>query len=91
MGIGGAIILGLYLWDIKQDRSRTVKILKTTPLYKEWGAIGGTPSIGNVEPGDNINVLRIRYGKDFMYINIERSDGSTGWIIPDAGVELGYK
>ena len=82
--------LGWYLWDLRQDRSQTLKILKPTALYEEWGAISSTPSIGTVDAGEKLKVMRIRYGKDFMYVKVERTDGSTGWIIPDAGVELGF-
>lgn len=85
-----AIASGWFLWDLMKDRSQTVKILNPTPLYEEWGAISSTPSIGTVEPGEKLKVLRIRYGKEFQYIKIERPDGSTGWIMSGIGVELGH-
>ncbi|WP_413942740.1 hypothetical protein [Bdellovibrio sp. HCB-162] len=85
------VILGVslasYLWDVKQDRSKTIKILKTTPLYGEWEPINGN-AIGNVEPGETLKVLRIRYAKDHMAVKVERSNGSTGWLILDSSVEI---
>lgn len=83
--------LGWYLWDLKQDRSKTIKILKTTPLYEGWESISGSSTIGNVDPGENLKVLRIRYAKDHMAVKVERSNGSTGWVIPDSSVEMGHQ
>lgn len=81
--------LSWYLLDLKEDRSRTIKILKTTPIFSDWEAISGTPSIGNVEPGEKLKVVRIRYGKSFMNVKIEKTDGSAGWLIVDSSVEMG--
>lgn len=80
--------LGWYLWDLKEDRAKTIKVLKTTPMFSDWEAISGTPSIGNVEPGEKLKVLRIRYGKNFMNVKIEKEDGSVGWLIMDSYVEM---
>ncbi len=85
------IALGWYLWDLKGDRSKTVKILKPTPLYEGWESLNSGPSIGNVEPGEKLKVLRVRYAKDHMAVKVEKADGSSGWIIPDASVEMGQE
>jgi hypothetical protein len=82
---------GLYLWDLKGDLNKTVKILKLTPLYEAWESISDGPSIGNVEPGEKLKVLRIRYAKDHMAVKVEKADGSSGWLIPDASVEMGQE
>lgn len=81
-------ILGWYLWDLNADRSKTIKILKPTSLREEWESVS-SHAIGNVEPGEKLKVLRIRYAKDHMAVKVERADGSTGWIIPDDSVEMG--
>ncbi|MNL29805.1 hypothetical protein D3C87_1515040 [compost metagenome] len=74
-------ILGLFAWDIWEDRSQSVSIIQQTALYDDWEFGDRQKSIGKVERGENLKVLRIRYGKDFMAIKVERNDGSVGWII----------
>jgi len=94
--IGGYSILilalmfyGWYFSDVRADQNKAINILKATPFYEDWGAISSTPFIGTVEPNEKLKVLRIRYGKDFMYVKVERIGGATGWIIFSDGVVLG--
>ena len=82
------VSLGWYLWDLKEDHSKTIKILKSTPLREDWESMNSS-STGNVEPGEKLKVLRVRYAKDHMAVKVERADGSSGWIIPDESVEMG--
>jgi hypothetical protein len=91
LGAMAAIALGWYLWDLKGDRSKSVKILKPTQLYSDWESINGSKTIGSVAPGEHLKVLRIRYAKDHMAIKVEKADGSSGWLIPDDSVEIDQK
>jgi hypothetical protein len=84
------IFLAGLLLDLRDDRSKTIKILKSTPLFDGWESINSSP-IGGVKPGEKLKVLRIRYAKDHMAVKVEKEDGSIGWIIPDTSVEIGRK
>ncbi len=86
----GAIALGWYFWDLRSDQSKSIKVLRSTPLYSEPETMSGTPSIGVVDPGEKLRVRRIRYGKNFMNVKVEKENGITGWIIFQSDhVELG--
>lgn len=82
--------VGWYLWDLRTDRSKTIKILISTSLREEWDSMSG-PTVGRVEPGEKLKVLRIRYAKDHIAVKVEKTDGATGWIIPDDSVEIGQE
>lgn len=73
------VISGCFIWDIKQDRDHKIQILKSTPLYDDWES-SKSLVVGTAEEGEELKVVRIRYGKHTMYIEVERNDGSTGWI-----------
>ncbi len=81
-----------FAWDVQSDRNKSIKIIKAVPLYGNWEPLNGQQSNTNVMPGENLKVVRIRYGKDYMAIKIEREDGSNGWIIyQNEAIELSGK
>lgn len=91
LGIVAAIVLlgsGLYVWDLVDDRRYEIKILREVPIYPEWEPLNGQEVIGAVRPGEQVKVLRIRYGKDYRAIRVQRENDSTGWLIPVDQVEL---
>jgi hypothetical protein len=71
--------VGWYLWDIVKDRSKTIKVIRTIPLYKEWEPFTGQGTMSSAEPGEKLKVLRIRYGKDYMAIKVEKENEAVGW------------
>jgi hypothetical protein len=80
------LVLGGSLTDALSDRSHSVDVLKSAPLYAEWDSPGGRSPIATVAPGEKLKVLRIRYGKDSLNIKVEREDGSVGWLVLEVGV-----
>lgn len=77
----GSSLLAWLAWDIHLDRSKEVRILKTTALYESWESLGGQESASTVEPGENLKIERIRYGKDYMAIKVAKDNGLSGWLI----------
>lgn len=78
----GACLLSYYFYDVYKDRSKAIKILKQTNLHASWdNLLSDTTSIGKVEPNEIITVFRIRYGKEYMAIKVEKKDGTIGWLL----------
>ena len=61
-------------------------MIRQIPDLDKW-ELGHVP----LNVGDQVSVLRVRFGKDFMYLKVERPDGFSGWIIASDGVELSRK
>lgn len=84
MGLTIFMSLGLsawWVWDIQKDKSKAVIILKTTPLLSSGSSDSDQKVISELQPGESLRVLRIRYDKDYMTIKVERKDSSFGWVI----------
>jgi len=93
IGIAVAISLvavGLVLSDIAADRTLRVAVTGSVPMYADWESAPGRASaaIARVGPAENLSVLRVRYGKDFMAIRVRRADGVDGWILGDDAVQV---
>lgn len=80
--------LGWFGWDRYTDRNKTIQILKPTALFEAPGLSVGTTPKATLSPGENLEVLEIKYGKDSMNVEVRRSDGSTGWVVVDDGVAI---
>ena len=84
------VILGLWAADIAGDRGNKVKIAETVSAYSNWEC--GSPNkpgcsvVFDVPAGTAHDVKRIRYGKDFMAIQINQ-DGLSGWVFSGKGVQ----
>jgi hypothetical protein len=79
-------------WDIYKDRQHIIEIEEVLPLYNEE-----QPYLTNMKaekfilPGERLNVLRIKYTKDFMLVKVETGDGIVGWIYDSDKVKLHRK
>jgi len=75
--------------DVQRDKKKKVKIVKPLPVFNGWKRSKEQQKIADVEHGENLKVARIRYGKDYMAIKIQREDKSNGWLIYQRGsIEL---
>ncbi len=80
----------LYAVDVAQDRRYVVQVVKATPLltlplhqYPRENPLGSL-----VIPGQRLQVLRVRYGKDFQAMRVETEGGEVGWVLNGNGVEV---
>lgn len=73
------------LLDVRNDRRNEITVRVATPLYAELPTSGHPAEevVGIVAAGAQPRVLRIRYGKDFMAIQVELANGQRGWIVLD--------
>jgi len=87
------IALAFFGHDIYRDRQHSMEILSTTPLLEEPYPLHYGHSENNVlnhlKKGDEVRVLRIKYGKDFMALKIEeKKSGAVGYVIYDDSIKL---
>ncbi|MBY0417978.1 MAG: hypothetical protein K2W88_07965 [Pararheinheimera sp.] len=85
------IALSVWLADIANDQSKTVKVESVVSAYNAWEC-GGQQTIDckvvfETEANQSYDVKRIRYGKDFMAIQIKRA-GASGWIFSGNEVQV---
>ncbi len=80
------------LWgaDILSDRAYRIAIVEPTPLYSipphEYPK--SNPVLATLAPGAQIQVLRLRYGKDFQAFRVETNTGLVGWVIGGGSVKV---
>ncbi|WP_447928734.1 hypothetical protein [Vreelandella sp. EE27] len=80
------LLAGLGMWglDIAEDRSKLIKITEPIPAFDHWKcgytARPDCSVIFDAVAGTEYEVRRIRYGKDFMAIQIEQK-GERGWVL----------
>lgn len=84
------VILGLWVADIAGDRGNKVKITEAVSAYSNWECgysnKPGCSVVFDVPAGTAHDVKRIRYGKDFMAIQINQ-DGLSGWVFSGKEVQ----
>jgi len=88
-----AVIVGyLVLQDTSEDRSHSLLVNGPVHVYK----IEVPPSseqersdyLALLAPGDQVEVRRVRYGKDYMAVKIRLRDGREGWVFSGESIEL---
>jgi len=85
------ILVPVLVWmgDINNDQKHKIVIEQSIGLYKslEEAAHSGSP-IDTVEKNEKVKVKRIKYGKDYMAVQIEKPNGSVGWVVVGDGVKV---
>lgn len=80
-----ALVLGLWWNDVASDRNYKLEVLAPITLLKD--APQNYPKtnteVGQVLPGETVEVLRMGYGKDFRAWRVKGSKGQEGWFIED--------
>jgi hypothetical protein len=81
---------GLWAADVFNDRSYKLSVVEPAPLYSmpPTQYPQTNPIILTLKPGEPIQVLRLRYGKDFEAFQVETSKGVAGWVIGGEGVKV---
>ena len=85
------ILVPVLVWigDVNNDQKHKIEIEQSIGLYNspEEAAYSGSP-IDTVEKNEKVKVKRIKYGKDYMAVKIEKSNGSVGWVVVGNGVKV---
>ena len=85
------IALGVWLADITEDQSKSVKVTESVAAYDDWECgyqhTLDCKVVFKTEVNQSYSVQRIRYGKDFMAIKVTQA-GISGWIYVDKGVQV---
>ncbi len=83
-------IATFWLADVAADRRYVVAVvgpesLLTLPPH-EYPEVN--PSIETLQPGQSLQVLRVRYGKDFESLKVQAPSGHVGWVLGGGGVKV---
>jgi len=82
---------GFIAADVCRDRALRVSITREVPMYARWEMVDGRPSVtpvGRIGPIREQQVLRVRFGKDFMAIRVRNQAGTDGWIMGGGDVRV---
>lgn len=86
------VFMGAVIWggDVLGDRQYQANVIGAAPLYSlpphEYPS--ANPLISTLRPGENLRVLRVRYGKDFEALKVETEGGHVGWVIGGEGIKV---
>ncbi|HEY1269307.1 MAG TPA: hypothetical protein VGH16_18760 [Candidatus Binatia bacterium] len=81
-----AIAVGLWVKDIYEDRKYKLEVLEPITLLENapQSYPRSNVTVGQVNPGDPVMVLRMGYGKDFRAWRVRSAAGQDGWFV-DSG------
>ena len=90
VAVVSAVVAAVWGVDIAADRRYQLAVVEPTPLLSvsplEYPA--SNLPLATLQPGQQVKVLRMRYGKDFQTFKIETTSGTTGWVIGGQGVRV---
>ncbi len=77
-----ALIVALWMYDVREDRKHTVLVKSETPIFVGSGdeSCGGT-RLTAVQAGTTMRVQRIRYWKNCATLDVVLPDGRDGYIV----------
>lgn len=82
-------ILGLcvWSWDVYSDRRHTVEVVKPTPFFDPDPSdqCDGAISAGTLQPNPGLKVLRIRYRKECMVVEVRTASGKRVYLVSGVG------
>ncbi|WP_372872861.1 hypothetical protein [Shewanella sp.] len=85
------IVLGIWLADLLDDQSKSVKMTESVAAYSDWECgyqhMLDCKVVFETKVNKSYPVQRIRYGKDFMAIKVSQA-GISGWISAGKGVQV---
>jgi hypothetical protein len=75
------VVVALWGGDILTDRAYRIVIVESAPLYSipphEYPKTN--PVLATLATGASVQVLRLRYGKDFQAFLVKTNAGQVGW------------
>jgi hypothetical protein len=82
-----AVLLFLWVRDVRNDRKHIVSVNMATPVFAGNGSDKGCygTQLMTVERGTQLPVRRINYLKDCAVIDVVLPDGRTGYVVLGVG------
>lgn len=81
------ITLAAMFWanDVISDRKQEIIILKPITLFEQppQDYPKTNKETGKINPGEQVKVLRMGYGKDFRTWKVKGSIGQEGWFVEE--------
>ncbi len=90
-GLLGIVVAGaMVAADVVTDKRYVVAVISPTPLlyHPPHEYPSSNTALSTLQPGENVKVLRVRYGKDFEALQVERSSGESGWVFSGGAIEV---
>jgi len=85
------VVLGIWGMDIATDRAKVVEVTAPVSAYPNWECgysnQSGCSVVFETRADAKYGVQRIRYGKDFMAIEIQQN-GISGWVFSGKEVRV---
>ncbi|RKR72100.1 hypothetical protein [Marinobacter nauticus] len=85
------VVLGARLMDVATDRAKIVEFSAPVSAYTDWECgypnQSGCSVVFELNANAEYDVQRIRYGKDFMAIKIQKG-GVDGWVFSSPAVRV---
>jgi hypothetical protein len=85
-----ALFAIVWAGDVYYDRTYKLAVESVAPLYSlpphEYPTANSV--MANLIPGEEVRVLRLRYGKDFQAFQVETKAGLIGWVIGGEGIKV---
>lgn len=89
IGLTAILIFGLIWLDIQNDKENILIVTKTSQAFDDWECgYKCTEMKFQVFENERYNVERIRYGKDFMAIQVKSKNDIFGWVILDGNYKV---
>ncbi len=87
MALAALVLVGVWLNDIRNDRSHSVTAKVTTPVFAGNGDEQGCQGVQftTIQVGTTVRVRRIHGLKDCMAIDVVLPDGRNGYVILGKG------
>jgi len=90
-------VSGFWAADVAKDREHQLMVVALTPYFttKDEAVAQAykqqkqhVVAAGSLAPGEPVQVLRLTSTKSYLFINLERKDGSQVWVQYGSGVQL---
>lgn len=85
------LLFGAWQSDIAQDKKNRIKVVSKVSVYDQWECgdplYKGCVELFSLEANTDHQVERIRYGKDYMAIKIQKNNLS-GWVTYGKNVKI---
>lgn len=80
----------MYAADVATDRTYVVAVVSPAPLlrYPPHEYPQSNPTLATLRTSESLRVFRVRYGKDFEALQVERSSGEIGWVLAGGSIEV---
>jgi hypothetical protein len=85
--VAGVITLCVWSWDVYSDRRHTVEVFEPTPFFDPdpRDQCDRAISAGTLQPNRGLKVMRIKYRKECMVVEVRTASGRAVYLVAGIG------